>query len=319
MSEPIRVYSVLSDPFRYGFMVMARTVLAQNPERDISFRILWHREYSPLSAEHQAWLAAGVPRLEFVEVDLSTYDGIFRLRDRLFKTPRRLFAAFLILEAFRDDGPGQVLCLDSDMICVGPFDEDLFEGDDFKAVEARKPKGEPLGYYNTGVMRIGRAHRGAEAYARIMSFDDVSKYQKKTGAADQALLAMMYRPTNSTALPWRYNVTRRHVPRKEVVEHLRGMSAVFLHYVGAKPWHVSIDHRDLGHSDAERLWDRTVRQYLTAEEHVAYLEEWRDISREHVRSYLKANPPIKALTLFRKARKRLVKILRRKSRKKPAD
>jgi len=305
--DPLRIYSVVSDPFRFGFLVMARTLLANNPDRDISFRVLYHPELSPLDASHRQWLAAAVPNLEFVEVDLAPYANVFHLRDNAFHTPRRLWAAFLILEAFRDATEGQVLCLDSDMICLGPLEADLFDGDDFRAVEARSPKGKRLGYFNTGVMRIGRSFRGPDAYRRVMSTSSAKGYNKRAGRADQALLSLIYTPKNAGSVDRRYNVTRRQVPNTNVRHHLAHRRAVFFHYVGAKPWHVSLDPRDMKGVEAESLWDTVVRDHLTPDEYVRYLEDWRDLSRKLVRSHLKEHPPVALITLFRRLMKRLRK------------
>lgn len=304
-SDPIRVYSVVSNPFRFGFLVMARTLLATNPGRTISFRVLFHPQLSPLDPVHREWLGARIPNIEFHEADLSAYENIFHLRDKVFHTPRRLWAAFLILEAFADDEAGQVLCLDSDMICLGPLEDDLFSGSDFRAVEARSPRGGPLGYFNTGVMRIGRACRGPDAFRAVMSTRSGAGYNYRAGRADQALMSLLYTPKNASCLDARYNVTRRQVPHTGVTKRLSEMRAVFFHYVGAKPWHVSLDRRDLKGLEAEALWDRTVREHLTPDEYVSYLEEWRDLSRVLVRTHIKENPPVAIIVFFRRVIRRL--------------
>jgi hypothetical protein len=291
MGRSIRVYSVVSDNFRQGFLVTARTVLNMNPHHDISFRIVHHPELSPLSAEHREWLASRVPRLDFHEPDLALYENIFRLRDDVFNTPKRLWAAFFILEVFADEFAGDVVSFDSDMICLGPLDDDLFVHDGFGAVEARDHLGTGLGYFNTGVMSIARSHRGRAKYLEILNHTDATGYDPHTGKADQALLSLLYRPTPSNSLPWRYNVTRRHVPTTGVVAHLASMRAVFFHYVGAKPWHVSLDRRDAASSEADEFWDQTVRQHLTDSEYITYLEEWRDRSRELARDHLQTCRP----------------------------
>jgi len=304
-ADPLRIYSVVSNPFRYGFLVMARTVLATNPSREISFRVLHHPELSPLDASYREWLGQCIPQLEFVEADLSAYENIFHLRDKVFHTPRRLWAAFLILEAFADDGPGQVLCLDSDMICLGPLEDDLFADSDFRAVEARAPKGQPLGYFNTGVMRIGRDVRGPDAYRKVMSTRSGKGYNYRAGRADQALISLLFTPKNASCIDGRYNVTRRQVPATGVRKRLGEMRAVFFHYVGAKPWHVSLDRRDLKGLEAEALWDGVVKDSLTTDEYIGYLEDWRDLSRKLVRTHVKENPPIPIIVFFRRLVRRL--------------
>jgi lipopolysaccharide biosynthesis glycosyltransferase len=304
-TDPIRIYSVVSNPFRYGFLVMARTVLASNPGRQISFRVLFHPELSPLDPNYRQWLGECIPSIEFLEADLSNYENIFHLRDKVFHTPRRLWAAFLILEAFADDEPGQVLCLDSDMICLAPLDEDLFAEKGFRAVEACSPKGKPLGYFNTGVMRIGRDARGPDAYRWVMSTRSGAGFNYRAGRADQALLSLLYTPKNASCVDGRYNVTRRQVPHTGVKERLANMRAVFFHYVGAKPWHVSLDRRDLKGIEAEALWDAVVRENLTQVEYIGYLEAWRDLSRKLVRTHIKENPPVPLIVFFRRVIRRL--------------
>ena len=320
MSRRIRVYSVVSDSFRYGFFVMAKTLLEHNGHHDIALRVVYHPELSPLSDDNRAWLQARLPNLEFHVADLENYRGLFKLRDEVFETPRRLWAAFFILEAFADDFEGDVLSLDSDMICLGPLEDDLFPASGFGAIEARLGSGEGLGYYNTGVMSIARDRRGRAEYDRIVNHTDASSYDPNTGRADQALLSLIYRPSNSHALPWRYNVTRRHVPRWGIEADLEARRAVFFHFVGAKPWHASLDKRDVHGGDAEALWDRTVERVLTPQEYKAYLEFWRDTSRdlarEHVRDRLTPRlriPPRKNLPakLFRAVKRRIRRLVLR--------
>jgi hypothetical protein len=273
MSRDIRAYSVVSNAFRFGFLVMARSLLAQNPHHRVTFVVVHHPELSALDEEYRHWLQSQLPNIEFRVPELEDYRKIFRLRDEVFRTPKRLWAAFFILEAFRDDFEGEVLSLDSDMICMGQLEDDLFDGPGFKAVEALSPRHVPLGFFNTGVMSIGREHRGKEAFQRLMTEADASRYNQKAGRADQALLNLFYSPANATCLPWRYNMTRRHVPPVGVEEFLRERGAVFFHYVGEKPWHVSLDRRDLRGLEAEQLWDRVVKEVLTPEAYVRYLEE----------------------------------------------
>jgi lipopolysaccharide biosynthesis glycosyltransferase len=307
MGRSIRVYSVVSNNFRLGFLVMARTLLEMNPEHEIEFRIVSHPELSPLHPEYRQWLLERVPKLTFHEPDLSLYQNIFRLRDKVFKTPKRLWAAFFILEVFADEFEGDVISLDSDMICLGELEDDLFAHSGFGAVEARHRDGQGRGYFNTGVMSIARSHRGRSRYLDILNHTNAKGYRSSTGKADQALLSLLYRPNAASSLPWRYNVTRRHVPANGVRQHLNGMRAVFFHYVGAKPWHVSLDERDFDDTEAEELWDQTVRQYLTDSEYITYLEEWRDSSRSLAREHTQSFPPIRPS----KKRQRLLGRLRR--------
>lgn len=302
MRRRVRVYSVVSDSFRYGFFAMATTLLEKNPELDVTFKVVHHPELSLLREEHRAWLAERIPNVEFVVPDLESYRGLFQLRDQVFETPRRLWAAFFILEAFADEFDGDVLSLDSDMICLGRLEDDLFLESGFGAIEARLGGGECLGYYNTGVMSIARDRRGKAAYERIVNHTDASTYDPTTGRADQALLSLIYRPSNSTPLPWRYNVTRRQVPSRHVEANLAERNTVFFHYVGAKPWHVSVDKRDINGEEAEALWDRTIARLLTHDEYRAYLEFWRDSSRHIVRESIRERLTPKLPVVRRKNR-----------------
>jgi|GEM_PF-2366829 len=276
----VLVYSVVSDPFRFGFMIMARTLLAHNPNLSFTFRVLWHPEICPLQQEHRDWLASHVSNVEFCEVDLSTYDNMFRLRDETFRTPRRLWAAFLILEAFRDDSrESHVLCLDSDMICMGPLDPELLRPNGFAAALALRPNGSSRGCFNTGVMAIGPDCRGHERYLEMMNMRDTSHYHPSSGRADQALISLFYRPSNAITLPKRYNVTKRQVPKVGVREYLESIDTVFYHYVGAKPWHVSLEVKDRYDDESVAIWDEVVRKHLSDQEMLTYLESWRDSSR----------------------------------------
>jgi hypothetical protein len=297
MKRSIRIYSVVSNSFRFGFLVMARTVLRHNPEHDIQFVVVHHPQLSALDEEHRRWLESEVPNLEFRVPDLGPYEKIFWLRDKVFKTPRQLWAAFFILEAFADPFEGEVLSLDSDMICLQSFSEELFAGEDFKAVEALDGQRRPLGFFNTGVISLGRAVRGPRAFERLMREADPLRYMERAGKADQALLSLFFTPRNARSLPWRYNMTRRHVPARGVEPFLKEQGAVFFHFVGEKPWHVSLDPRDLQAGEAEALWDRVVCEILSPTAYVKYLESWRDISRAHGRAHIQR---LESLPLWRR-------------------
>ncbi len=286
-SRNIRAYSVVSSPFRVGFLIMAKTLLEQNAHHAVSFRVLYHPELSPLPLEHREWIASRVPNVEFVEVDLAPYSNIFQLRDRVFQTPRRLWAAFFVLDSFRDDSTdADVLCLDSDMICMGPLEDDLFVREGFGAVEALSRAGAPRGFFNTGVMSIARDARGHDAFMKIMGMKDARGYHPDSGRADQAVMSLIYTPKNAICLPSRYNLTRRSAPTSNLEEYLARERCVFFHYVGSKPWHVSVDERDTDDTAAVALWDRTVRRHLSDADYVAYLEEWRDVSRRKAKEYV---------------------------------
>jgi hypothetical protein len=292
----LRIYTVLSEPFRYGFLMMARTLLAQNRAFDFEWRILHHPDISPLTEKTRVWLSARIPNLRFVAVDVADYENVFRLRDDVFQTPPRLWAAFLILEAFRDADPDvHVLCLDSDLICLGSLGPEVLRDTGFAAVEARADDGSPMGFFNTGVMAIGKDHRGERAFRRLMALRDAKKYDPAVGKADQALLSLFYTPDTASRLDWRFNVTKRHVPQVGVEDFLRGKNTVFFHFVGAKPWNISLDSRDVRDHEVVALWDRTVDEFLERDETLGYLEEFRDASRRIARMHAEKRKPASML------------------------
>jgi hypothetical protein len=280
LGRRVIVKTVVSDPFRFGLVVTARTLHEQNPGLNIEYQVLYHDELSPLAAEHQAWIASHVPRVTFVPVDLAPFTNIFRLRDEVFHTPRRLWAAFLILDAFRESDDGAtVLCLDCDMLCVGPLGPEIFREQGFAAVEARSPSGMPLGFFNTGVMVLGHDHRGPVMFAKLMGISDTRAYVPSSGKADQAVISLVLRPDATNSLPARYNVTRRQVGVTDVAGELAAREAIFFHYVGTKPWSVSLDPRDRGGDEALALWDETVTRLFSPAEQIAYLDFFRNEAR----------------------------------------
>ncbi len=310
----IRIYTVLSEPFRYGFLMMARTLAARNPNLEVDLRVLYNPELSPLSEKTREWLSVRVPNARFISVDLGDYENVFRLRDEVFKTPPRLWAAFLILEAFRDGDPDvHVLCLDSDLICMAPLGADVLRDTGFAAVEARTDDGRPMGFFNTGVMAIGKDHRGDEPFRRIMALRDTNEYDPSVGKADQALLSLFYTPENADQLDWRYNVTKRHTPATGVGEFLNQKDTVFFHFVGSKPWHVSLDTRDITDHEVVDIWDAVVEEHLEPEEMIGYLKAFRDTSRNMTRNHASAKvakgaqvPP-----LLHKIARRVRRVVRR--------
>ncbi len=280
------VHTVVNNPFRFGLVVTARTLFEQNPDLDIEYRVLYHDEISPLDIEHREWIRSHVPNVEFVHVDIAPYANIFRLRDEVFRTPKRLWAAFLILDAFRASSEdAAVICLDCDMICTGPLGPEIFIEKGFAAVEARSQSGKPLGFFNTGVMAIGRDHRGEDVFERIMSISDTSAYVPTSGKADQAVLSLFLRPDNAISLPPRYNVTRRQMPSKGVLAELIEREAVFFHYVGAKPWSVSLDPRDHDNDEALALWDETVSRLFSLDEQIEYFRFFRSEARRDAMAF----------------------------------
>ena len=74
----LRIYTVLSDPFRYGFLMMARTLLARNPGLELELCVLHNPELCPLGERTRAWLSARLPNLRFISVDTSANRGVLR-------------------------------------------------------------------------------------------------------------------------------------------------------------------------------------------------------------------------------------------------
>ena len=251
------VVTVVTDDFADGAVVLLKTFRRHHPDTDCSIVVLHNPEVARLSPVSMNLLRSTEPNIEFREVDLAAYERIATQRDRVLKTPERLLAAFVIIDAFRLTDFDRVVCLDSDMLVLGPLDEILDSSAEFAAVTAVDEwTGEPRGYFNTGVMVIGRPHLTGETFHDIVSNTVMTSADRERGKADQAVLNRYFETRPHDRLAQKFNVTKRMVPDTAgpLDALLRQLDARILHFVGAKPWTVNWSERDWGYESAEALW-----------------------------------------------------------------
>lgn len=251
------IATVVTDGFLPGAEVLIRTLLRTNPWFDGDLVVLHNDDVARLGAESRTRLTDTAPGIRFRHVDLSPYRSIFAQRDAVLRTPDRLLAAFVILDAFRLSAYERVVCLDSDMMVLGDLSE-LFELDcEFAAVMATDERsGENLDYFNTGVMVIGPNHLTGATFEQITGTTVMSSVDRERGKADQAVLNRFFESRPYDRLPLRYNVTKRMVPDQigDIIGRLHQLDARILHFVGAKPWNLNWSERDWGYETAEALW-----------------------------------------------------------------
>ena len=110
--------SVVSEPFVFGAIAMLTSFQRTNPSFRDPIVIVWNSENAPLTEFSRGLIAQEVKGVVFHEVDNSAYEKVFRFAEEIVRTPKRLRAAFYILEAFRCDYD-YVVALDSDMLVLG--------------------------------------------------------------------------------------------------------------------------------------------------------------------------------------------------------
>ena len=100
MDGRICIVSVVNDDFVPGFIVLLTSILKHNPWFNLKVKVLYGVAHSMLSLENQEELLKIYNNIEFVLVDERRYTNIYKQRDGVLNTPKRLHAAFYILEAF---------------------------------------------------------------------------------------------------------------------------------------------------------------------------------------------------------------------------
>lgn len=251
------VATVVSDPFVYGAIVMLASFRRENPWFDGDFVILHDATYSPLSPKNRELIARAAPNVVFHAVDSSRFDRIFRFAEEVVLTPKRLRAAFLILESFTLDQYERVVTLDSDMIILGSL-QLLFQLEhDFCVVRAYDNVLDlPLPYFNTGTMVIRGDLLDADMLNTISNSLEGVAVNRDHGKADQAVLNVFFRDRIKTYIDVRYNFSKRLVPTDEtdVLKFFRDRDVRVLHFLGEKPWNLKIKDQERDYRRLEDLW-----------------------------------------------------------------
>lgn len=256
-ARPSCVATVVSDPFVYGAIVMLASFRRENPWFEGDFVILHDDTYSPLSDKNRELISRAAANVKFHAVDSSRFDHIFRFAEEVVRTPKRLRAAFLILEAFTLSDYERVVTLDSDMIVLGSL-QLLFQLEqEFCVVRAYDNVVDlPLPYFNTGTMMIRGSMLDAAMLDTISRSLDGVTVNRDHGKADQAVLNIFFRERVKTYLDSRYNFSKRLVPTTEtdVMKFLRERDVRILHFLGEKPWNLKIKDTERDYRRLEDLW-----------------------------------------------------------------
>jgi lipopolysaccharide biosynthesis glycosyltransferase len=251
------VATVVSDPFVYGAIVMLASFRRENPWFDGDFVILHDETYSPLSLKNRELIARAAPNVVFHAVDPSRFERIFRFAEEVVLTPKRLRAAFLILESFTLAQYERVVTVDSDMIVLGSL-QLLFQLEhDFCVVRAYDNVLDlPLPYFNTGTMVIRGDLLDAGMLDTISNSLEGVAVNRDHGKADQAVLNIFFRDRIKTYIDVRYNFSKRLVPTDEtdVLKFLRDRDVRVLHFLGEKPWNLKIKDQERDYRRLEDLW-----------------------------------------------------------------
>lgn len=258
-TRPSCVATVVSDPFVFGAIVMLASFRRENPWFDGDFVILYEDTYSPLSPKSRELISHVAPHVKFHHVDAARFEGVFRFAEEVVRTPKRLRAAFLILESFSLSQYERVVTLDSDMIILGSL-RLLFELDEeFCVVRAYDNVADlPLPYFNTGTMMIRGGMLDARMVETISQSIDGVTVNRDHGKADQAVLNIFFRDKTKTYLDSRYNFSKRLVPSSEdsVVRYLKEKDVRILHFLGEKPWNLKIKDTERNYRRLEDFWLR---------------------------------------------------------------
>jgi len=254
--------SVVSEPFVFGAIAMMTSFRRKNGYYKDPFVVLWNSENAPLSSASRDLIAREVQNVEFHEVDNRPYEPVFRFAENVVQTPKRLRAAFYILEAFRSDYD-YVVTLDSDMIILGDVSV-LFEVEHpFAAVRAYDHvKDLYLPYFNTGTMVVRRDMPGSVTFEELVASLDVIEVNRNHGKADQAVLNIALRDRDKFYISDRYNFSKRVVPvdEREPAEFLEQRDVRIFHYLGEKPWNVKVKANEWQYRRIEALWWTAINQ-----------------------------------------------------------
>lgn len=256
------VMSVVSEPFVFGAIAMMASFRRKNPFFKDPFVILWNSENAPLSASSRDLIAREVDNVVFHEVDNQVYEPIFYFAENVVQTPKRLRAAFYILEAFRSDYD-YVVTLDSDMIILGDVSV-LFEIEQpFAAVRAYDHvKDLYLPYFNTGTMVVRRNCPDSIVFDDIVSALNVTEVNRNHGKADQAVLNIALQDHDKFYISDRYNFSKRIIPvdERDPAAFLINRDVRILHYLGEKPWNVKVKANEWQYRRIEALWWTAINQ-----------------------------------------------------------
>ena len=251
------IVTVVTDDFVDGARVLFASMRRHHPTLTADIVVFHNDDVAPLSAGSRQILTDHEPGIVFRHVDVAPYERIFAQRDEVLRTPARLIAAFVIIDAFRLTDYDRVVCLDSDMLVIGSLDELLNCDAEFAAVTAvDEATGEMRQNFNTGVMVIGSRHLTGNTFAEITERTVMTSVDRERGKADQAVLNRYFETRPHQRLEQKYNVTKRMVPDAAgpLEQKLDEADARILHFVGAKPWTVNWSLRDWGYESAEAMW-----------------------------------------------------------------
>jgi len=295
------VATVVSDPFVYGAIVMLASFRRENPWFDGDFVILHDDTYSPLSPKNRELISRAAPNVTFHAVDSSRFERIFRFAEEVVRTPERLRAAFLILEAFTLSDYERVVTLDSDMIVLGSL-QLLFQLEhEFCVVRAYDNVVDlPLPYFNTGTMMIRGGMLDVDMLEKISRSLEGVTVNRDHGKADQAVLNVFFRDKVKTYLDSRYNFSKRLVPTTDVdvMKFLRDRDVRILHFLGEKPWNVKIKDSERDYRRLEDVWLKYFFSVASADARFRFARELlyqERLLRDHLIQTFAADKPKKAL------------------------
>lgn len=308
--QPV-IATVVSEDFLFGYLVMITSLIRENPWFDLPVRVIYDDDKSQLSEQAKELILGAWHKTELIKVNKDRYQNIDSQRDGYLATPKRLHAAFLILEAFSFDDAQRVICVDSDMICMGDISELLRLDLDFGVCQAIDwNTDEEFPYFNTGLMVIGERHLGQGTYQELLELSIGEDYNRSYGKADQAVLNCYFQDKPYVKLDWVYNVSKRHYedPQTDLIGHLRSQNVKFFHYVGQKPWNLKTTESELGYQAAEALWEDEF-SYISTVESLHLLIEQK--LRAAAESLISSNTSLRAAKTEQRELNKLVRKARR--------
>lgn len=256
------VMSVVSEPFVFGAIAMMTSFRRQNEHLKDPFVILWNAENAPLSSASRELISREIKNVIFHEVDNRAYEPVFRFAENVVRTPKRLRAAFYILEAFRSDYD-YIVTLDSDMIVLGDVSSLFDIQHPFAAVRAYDHvKDLYLPYFNTGTMVVRRDMPDSVSFEDVIAALDVTEVNRNHGKADQAVLNIALRDSDKFYISDRYNFSKRIVPvdERDPAGFLSERDVRIFHYLGEKPWNVKVKTNEWQYRRIEALWWTAINQ-----------------------------------------------------------
>lgn len=218
-----------------GFMALLSSVVLNNPDADFDFVVL----HDDLTLAEINRIKKRYHRVVFRRIDTSPYQEF----KKGLASNYLVVKAYFILEAFRLVEYDTIICLDTDMVVLGPIDN-LFEiGHPFAACpQFFNPDGGRN--LNSGLLVISKPVLSEDTWAALCEIGRAGTYELEKH--DQAILSEYFNGKYHQ-LPSDYNFVKRRLQKTALPSSVK-----VLHFTGRiKPW----NDVEVGYEPIQKHWE----------------------------------------------------------------